>query len=396
MGDGSPAYYVQQVLSGHGSILDIWRDAPTFNNHVSTFNSGRSDGSTGYVDPDTRDSGYYHSVVVRGHASAQSVLAGAGKIAAGRRILPALRYSLLRANAHPATIGSLHVQRGPVAGKSLAVTLPIMSKPKSLPDSGLQLAVRWDPMTVDPPRHGVTPTDPRTPDDPNSIWIAPEEPGKVVQTEIAKITGRSIQAKVMVPSQPGLYRLTIALANGDGAPLGPRVVKQPAAYLVTVPARLDIGFTVASQVRAIVGRQASLPLTITNSGSAPWIAAGQDAKGLQVGAWLVPVSQPLTARIAAAVDPDREPRARRLGSRDPEVPGPRGPWATTCWCSTSPAPTARCSTRTATRRRWSTSRSCPPPPPPANDGDTGASPKPSPTPSQAPKGPQSPSSPAGT
>ena len=128
-GRGSPAYYVQQVLSGHGSILDIWRNAPTFNGHVSTFTSGRSDEATGYVDPDTRNAGYYHSVVVRGHANAQSVLAGAGKIAAGRRILPALRYSLLRANAHPgddrrsprpARPGGRQVTRGDAAHREQA------------------------------------------------------------------------------------------------------------------------------------------------------------------------------------------------------------------------------------------------------------------------------------
>src|SRR5262249_43356191 len=83
--------------------------------------------------------------------NAQSMLAGAGQIAAGQRVLPAVRYSLIRTNLHPATIGALRVPRGPVAGKSLAVTLPIVSKPKALPDSGLQLAVRWDPMTVGPP-----------------------------------------------------------------------------------------------------------------------------------------------------------------------------------------------------------------------------------------------------
>jgi hypothetical protein len=400
----SPAYYVDQVLSGRGSILGIWRGAPTFNDHVTSFVSGRSKGYTGYVDPDTRNTGYYHSLVVSAHDNAGDVLAGAGKIAAGRRSLPPLRYSLLRLATHPATIGAMKVQRGPVAGKPLAVTLPIMSRPKSLPKSGMQLAVRWDPMQVDP---APTPkpanagaagsggaagtTDPT---DANTMWIAPEEPGRIVQTEIAKVTATSIQAKVMVPSQPGLYRLTIQITNGDGAPLGPHVVRQPAAYLVTVPARMDIGFTVVNQVRAVAGHQTSLAVTVNNTGSATWIAAGQDAKGLALSAWLVPVSQPLSARTQLQSIPisNLAPGASAHLSLKLQAPTTQGDYL--LLLDVTRADGSLLDTNGDAAKVVHV-KVVPPPPPSTNPGDT-PSPSPSATPAPTPKGPQSPSSPTGT
>jgi hypothetical protein len=419
-GRGSPAYYVDSVLSGRGTIASIWRAAATFNNHVTTFKSGRSPGFTGYVDPDTRSTGYYHSLVVRGQTRATDVLAGAGQIATGRRSLPPLRYSLLRATTHPATIGGLKVPRGPVAGKPLSVTLPIMSRPTSLPKSGLQLAVRWDPMQVDP----VGTTKPTTgnaaagngsssagsgaqaPDDPNTIWIAPEEPGKVVETEIANVTSRNIQAKVMVPSQPGLYRLTIELANGDGAPLGPHVVTQPAAYLVTVPSRLDIGFTVASQVRAVVGKLTSVPVTVSNSGSAPWVAAGAvGSNGLELSAWLVPVSQPLSARIElpSMSIANLAPGASARLNLKLQAPTALGDYLLVLDVT---RPDGTLLDTNGDAAKVVHVKVVPPPPAASptdsvgisgeNGGNSTASPKPSATPSPTPKGPQSPRSPSGS
>jgi hypothetical protein len=408
-GKGSPAYYVSQVLSGRGSIANIWRGAPTFNNHVSSFKSGRSPGFTGFVDPDTRDSGYYHSLVVRGRTTAATVLSGAGRIAPGRHSTPALRHVLLRPRAHPATIGSLRVQRGPVAGKPLSVTLPIESRPKSLPKSDMKLAVRWDPMDVDPaaptkPANGSAPNSggsggngtTGSQSDQNTIWIAPEVPGKVVETEIANVTSRSIKARVMVPNRPGLYRLTIEVADGDGASLGPRVVRQPEAYLVTVPARLDIGFSVASQIRAIAGRQTSIPVVVSNSGSAAWIPAGQEgSKGLQLSAWLVPVSQPLSARsqlqpvAIANLAPGRSAKVN-LKLQAPTATGdyllvlditradgtllhPNGDAAKVVHVKVEAAPPAR-----------------------ADGGDRGDDNPDNPKPSPSPKGPETPKSPSGT
>ncbi len=408
----SPAYYVSQVLSGHGSILGIWRGAPTFNDHVTAFKSGRSKGFTGYVDPDTHNAGYYHSLVERGRTNAVDVLAGAGKIAAGRRSMPPLRYWLLRPATHPATIGALHVQRGPVAGKPLTVTLPITSRPKSLPKSGMQLAVRWDPMQVDPapatkPATGNTAdgggaAGTTVPSDANTMWIAPEEPGKVVQTEIAKVTANGIQAKIMVPTQPGLYRLTVEIANGDGAPLGPRIVKQPAAYLVTVPARMDIGFTVASQVRAVTGRQTALAVTVSNAGSAPWIAAGQDARGLALSAWLVPVSQPLSTPSLLQSIPIANLAPGASAHLTLKLQSPTAPGDYLLLLDLTRADGSLLDTNGDAAKVVHV-KVVPPTPPAASSGNTGADsgntgadtggvPKPSPT----PKGPQTPSSASGT
>lgn len=337
----SPAYYVDSVLGRQSSIFDIWRHAPTFNDHVSSFMSRRSHGFTGYVDPDTRNAGYYHSLVVWGRTRATDVLAGAGRMAIGAGYLPPLKLFRKGRGTRPATIGALQVQRAPVAGKPLAVTLPITGRHKSLPKSGMQLGVRWDPIDVSdaPTSDGAQSTDGSSdgsstqpagngdsgaagngdsgaagtgdagkqstgtaadrgnakadgqPPDPNTMWIAPEQPGNVVETEIAKVTAERITAKLMVPSRPGLYRLTITLSSSDGLDLPPWVVKQPASYLVTVPSRIGVGVQVPGQLRTVIGRPAALNVTVTNTGSAPWMAPGPDAKNLQLSAWFVPAAQ---------------------------------------------------------------------------------------------------------
>jgi hypothetical protein len=317
----SPSYYVNRVLDGNGSIAGIWKGAPTFNDHASAFDSRRSPGYTGYLDPDTRTTGFYHSLVVDGRLDATAVLGAAGLQARGRHPLPPLRYALDGQVRHPARIGAIRVQRAPVAGKPLAVTLPITGRPKSLPTAGMQLGVRWTPLDVPQlpatPRAGAgqsgngatkppaagTPggTDgrvgagrPRA--DGNTMWIAPEQPGTVVDTEIAKVTAKQIRTTLLVPSQPGLYRLTITLSDRDGVPLGPDVVTQPSAYIVTVPMRMAVGYAAPSQVRGLVGRDSSVALTVTNTGSGPWTAPGANAKDLQLTAWVVPVGQSASPR----------------------------------------------------------------------------------------------------
>jgi flagellar hook assembly protein FlgD len=58
-----PAAYLRAMFTTGQSILDVWKGAPNFHNHVTAFASTRSPGYTAYSDPDTATTGYYRSLV---------------------------------------------------------------------------------------------------------------------------------------------------------------------------------------------------------------------------------------------------------------------------------------------------------------------------------------------
>ena len=72
-----PAYYVKSILAGKSSIDRIWRSAPTYNGNLLRFDSLRSPGYVAQMDPDTRPSGFYRSIVLQEGLAAANVVAGA-------------------------------------------------------------------------------------------------------------------------------------------------------------------------------------------------------------------------------------------------------------------------------------------------------------------------------
>ncbi len=64
-GHMGPASYLRDLFTTGQSVLDLWRSAPNFHNHESSFASSRSPGYTAYSDPDNATSGYYRSLVVK-------------------------------------------------------------------------------------------------------------------------------------------------------------------------------------------------------------------------------------------------------------------------------------------------------------------------------------------
>lgn len=64
-GHMGPAWYLYRLFTTGQSIVDMWRAAPNFHNHESSFASTRSPGYVDYSDPDNATSSFYRSLVVK-------------------------------------------------------------------------------------------------------------------------------------------------------------------------------------------------------------------------------------------------------------------------------------------------------------------------------------------
>ena len=62
-GHGSLVPYIRGLFTTGQTIIDLWKSAPNFHNHVTSFASTRTPGYTAYSDPDTTTGGYYRSLV---------------------------------------------------------------------------------------------------------------------------------------------------------------------------------------------------------------------------------------------------------------------------------------------------------------------------------------------
>jgi flagellar hook assembly protein FlgD len=60
-----PAAYLRAMFTTSSTLLDMWRAAPNYHGHETTFASSRTPGYVGYSDPDAVGSGYYRSLVVK-------------------------------------------------------------------------------------------------------------------------------------------------------------------------------------------------------------------------------------------------------------------------------------------------------------------------------------------
>ncbi|MFL5755462.1 MAG: FlgD immunoglobulin-like domain containing protein [Chloroflexota bacterium] len=70
-------YYIRKLFTTHDTIERIWRTAPTFQNHVSTYASSRTAGATYLLDPGSTAGSYYHALTGNLRVTADQVT-GAG------------------------------------------------------------------------------------------------------------------------------------------------------------------------------------------------------------------------------------------------------------------------------------------------------------------------------
>ncbi len=64
-GHGDASSYIRALFTTHASIDELWRAAPDFHDHVSSFASSRTPGAIALTDTDSATAGYYRSLVWR-------------------------------------------------------------------------------------------------------------------------------------------------------------------------------------------------------------------------------------------------------------------------------------------------------------------------------------------
>ena len=73
---GSPVYYIRTVFTRTMTLDAMWRAAPNFHGHVTSFSSTRTPGAVGRTDPVYATSRYYRSIVGRLTTSTAAVRGG--------------------------------------------------------------------------------------------------------------------------------------------------------------------------------------------------------------------------------------------------------------------------------------------------------------------------------
>lgn len=328
-----PAYYVDAVLSGRGTVGDAWRASPTVNGHVLRYASERRQGYVDLLDPiHASGSGFERSLVVRGDVSSSAVLAaglgssnGAGQITQPAPFGPTLA-------SVGATVAAPTLKGMPIAGATRALSVPI-----DIPDEsagvldGLELSVRWDPLDVGPPATG-SPSDARTvssdadgttpdaepaptesPDaepasgtDPFAL-VAPEASGEVVDPVTAKQTTDGWRIRTKLPRAPGLYSLTVRLHDGRAVAFDESSQALVPRLLVRVVSPTSAMIVAPAAIAATAGGTIELPVAAMNTGRTSW--AVPQAVAVRAGSRLAtaePVS--ITARwVSLGADPTAAP-----------------------------------------------------------------------------------------
>ncbi|MGZ8528848.1 MAG: hypothetical protein ACXWWR_08630, partial [Candidatus Limnocylindrales bacterium] len=159
---GEPGPYLRAILTTDRPIERIWRDAPTFHDHVLTFASRRTPGTSAAMDPTRAASGFNRSIVWRPGLRSNDVRAGAmatlplppvGPADPGPGSLAALGVTFRAPSLAPAG----PIPSGLVAGTKASLSLPIKTPAGVRLPTTLELGLRWDPLVLDqrPPTTAV-------------------------------------------------------------------------------------------------------------------------------------------------------------------------------------------------------------------------------------------------
>ncbi len=306
---GAPGPYLKALFGTDEAIDRIWREAPTFHDHVLSFQSARTPGSLAAMDPTRVTSGFNRSLVTRLGLTAADMRDGAGRVATlpVRPIGPvdptvsslaALGVTFRAPTLAPASTGL----RGLVAGSRATLSLPIRTPSGATLPSSLELGVRWDPIAVDPtvdaaplpdagPGPAPTPTpspspvqrgrpvpspDPGVvpaPTDPPPIEpVAPEVLGSVVTTAHAKLVKGRLRVNVTMPAAPGRYRLVTTVHGPDGIAFDAATQVLVPALTVHVSRPVSAAYGVAPTLLMPAGSTVALPVRVANDGSQVWAA----------------------------------------------------------------------------------------------------------------------------
>ncbi len=312
---GAPGPYLKALFGTNQSIDRIWRDAPTFHDHVLTFPSTRTPGDLASMDPTRPDSGFNRSLVVRPGLTAGDMRDGAGQVAtlpirsAGPSDPTVGSLAQLGVTFQAPTLAPLPAGRsGLVAGSTATLNLPIKTPSGPSLPRNLQLGVRWDPIALDPavdpvmtpapdpgpalapnpsptttvgpnsgspprgrpaPRPGPTAT-PAPTDPPTIDLVAPEVQGSVVTTARARLLKGRLRVTVRLPMAPGSYRLVTTIHGSDGIAFDAATQVLVPALTVRVSRPLSAAYGVVPVLRLTAGVATILPVRVVNDGALTW------------------------------------------------------------------------------------------------------------------------------
>ena len=302
-GHQSPAWYVRSILSDDRTIEGIWQRAPSRHGNVSTFESSRSPGFVGAIDPDRVDGGYYRSIVARPGAD-WSPAGGTGASAQAQAGVPTLVGSGLQ-------FGQPYLKGRPVAGSTVEVWIPYEAA--GTPAPPLMVAARWDPLDAEAPAVG----------EPVSL-VAPERIGSVVEPVPIKAGATRLVVPVAVPAERGRHRLVLTLHDEHGVAFDAASQALVAESIVRVAGQLEAAWSVVPELQIPAGQATDLPVVIANVGAERWGRPSTDGKIRRPG-----FLRPGAAIVGhwLALDPDAEaPQVRvRADIRDLEP----GAWVAT-------------------------------------------------------------------
>jgi hypothetical protein len=322
----SPGYYVRALLAGRQRVESIWRGSPNDHGRDIRFQSVRSPGHLVQLDPDRAASGFYRSLVDRSNAvHARGVPAGPGD--------PGPSYAARDPDepigttggglSGPATVrpptlaeagfrfGPPNLAKPPTAGRPVSLFVPVTAPAGVKLPANMTGAVRWDPLQLATPPAAPVPLGPA--DGPSYTGqpstlpktgspagtavlgpIVPEVLGQVVLTQLVQPVRGGVVVPLGVPPLPGLYRLTVLLANNQGQALSEGKEPLIPAQLVRVSSPLAASYHVKSDVSAPAGVDVALPVTVTNSGSVSWTPE-PEAAAADRGSRPAPATARLTA-----------------------------------------------------------------------------------------------------
>lgn len=284
---GAPGPYLK-ALFGTGRTVDrIWRDAPTFHDHVIDFPSARTPGYQAAIDPTRVGSGFNRSLVTRPALTAADMRDGAGRVATMTVQPVGPADPTVRSLADigvsfraPALVPVSTARRGLVAGSRATLSLPVRAPVGVTLPSRLQLGVRWDPIAVDrsvgatttsgtPPGPAATSAPPPT-EPPLIEAVTPEVQGSVVTTARARLTKGRLRVTVELPAAPGSYRLVTTVHGADGIAFDLATQIMVPALTVRVSRPVSAAYGVTPTLRLTAGGATILPVRVANDGALAW------------------------------------------------------------------------------------------------------------------------------
>jgi hypothetical protein len=317
----SPGYYVRALLENRQRVEGIWRGSPNDHGHQLRYQSKRSPGHIVQLDPDRVSpgtSGFYRSLVARSETLAsRGVPAAQGDPGPSYSAAEAAGVQTRTSGGGPAAVrqptlaeigfkfGAPNLAKPPTAGRPVNLFVPVKAPSGMKLPPNLTAAVRWDPLELASPPTAPVPLGPvesGTPtvdsgastasgssggsrdatseadasgvraSGPNALIgpIVPEVLGQVVLTQVVQPVSGGVAVPLGVPPVPGLYRLTVQLANNNGQALSEGKEQLVPAQLVRVASPLAATYRVKSDVSAPAGTEVALPVTVINSGYLSW------------------------------------------------------------------------------------------------------------------------------